>query len=148
MKSASTSSQSSSKSRHRDSRLAQRERRSHTTPLAIKSGKTDSTSSVRRKSPPTSFDTIHISDDELEARMDHMLHKNYTKTDPLTLSTLKATEFVTKAASAQQHVLDRAKRADDHETTEFMNMEVCATSLYQSIPIQKKASKVAQITFI
>ena len=73
--------------------------------------------------------------------MDHILHKNFTKTDPLTISTAKAKELITDAANAQQQVVDRARRVDLHTTVDFPDMEICATSLYQAIPIQKNLAK-------
>ena len=37
---------------------------------------------------------------------------------------------------------------DLRTTVDFPDMEVCATSLFQAIPLQRKASKAAQISFL
>ena len=80
--------------------------------------------------------------------MDHFFNKNYTKTDPLTVATDKARDYIKDAANAQKQVVDHTRKADRSPSVDFADMEVYVASLYQSIPIQRKASKVAQISFL
>ena len=80
--------------------------------------------------------------------MDHLLQKNYTVADPLTLSKPKAKEFVSIAASVQTVVIARAKKVDSLSRDGFADMEVRASSLFMTIPLQTKAGKSAQITFL
>ena len=147
MKPSSSTTSRASKSRHRNSRLAQRgsspfptqAETVYTSPFA---------SSVTPPAPSFQFESPSIPDDELESRMDHLLQKNYTSTDSLTLSKSKAKEFVSTVASAQTVVIDRAKRVDSVSNDGFADMEGRASSLFMTIPLQTKARKTAQITFL
>ena len=121
--------QRTSKSRHFDNWFTSRQTCRHNSPL-IPSPNVEESSfaslpshaslNVAPSSSPISSFTI--SNDELEDRIDHLLQKNYTKTDPLTLSNPKARQFVLNAASAQQQILERARKIDKNTNTDFADM--------------------------
>ena len=119
MRPSSTSTQLTSKSRHRDSRLTQRKNFRHNSPLVV-------SPSVKESTIPSliSHDTVTICDDELEERMDHLLNKNYTKTDPLTIYTGKTRKYIKDITSAQEQVIDRARKSDRSSSVNFADMEV------------------------
>ena len=121
-----------SKSRHRDHRLSGRVKSTPMKPtlasfidLSQSSREPtklspSSTTLLSSNPPPVSF----IPDEVLEDGMNHLLQKNYTKTDMLTLSNTKAKDYVTDALAAQQQVLDRATRADTLTCTRFPDLEI------------------------
>ena len=141
-----------SKSRHRDHRLAKRARVplvvTTPPPYTVTNLISPESESEPTKHPPPSNTSSFIPDVVLNERMDHLLQKNYTKTDPLTMSNAKAKEYINNVVVAQEQIFDRATKLDTHINAGFADFEVRCVTLFASLPSQKKASKSSQITFL
>ena len=150
-----------SKSRHRDHRLMKRARHgtlATTRDIIATRDVIDLNASTplppSKPSPPTppSMPSATLSsfipDEVIVERMDHLLQKNYTKSDPLTLSTTKARDYVKDAVAAQQEIRERARRIDANVDAGFADLEIRCVTLLSNIPSQKKVTKPAIITFL
>jgi len=65
--------------------------------------------------------------------MDHLLQKNYTKTDPLTMSNAKAKDYISNVVAAQQQIFERATKIDTHINPGFADFEVRCVTLFASL---------------
>ena len=148
-----------SRSRHRDHRLMKRDsHQSNYHPTIIDLNSSPLNSSPSNSPPPTkpalsskpSPPTLSsfIPDEILCERIDHLLQKNYTKTDHLTLSTAKAKEYVKEALASQKQVIEQAGRIDSLTSAGFADLKIRAVTIFASIPSQKKATKPSIITFL
>jgi len=93
-----------SKSRHRDHRLTKRARVPSvitTPPHTVTNTLSPESESEPTKPPPPSNISSFIPDAVLSDQMDHLLQKNYTKIDPLTMSNAKSKDYISNAVAAQ-----------------------------------------------
>ena len=89
-----------------------------------------------------------ITDDELESQIQHLLQKNFTTKDPLTLSNAACKEYLQNAFDSKDVITTRAKRIDEGTTKGFPDLQIRLSSLLTTIPSQEKASKTSQVAFL